>query len=116
MLRGQVSFGDIITRDQYSNVHLVATGNVAGDAMGLSAAPMLASAIDALAQSYDFVVIDVGAVPEIAAERLTPLAARAVLVAPDAASSAARSARERLLAAGFPDVTLALGAADVVAA
>jgi Mrp family chromosome partitioning ATPase/capsular polysaccharide biosynthesis protein len=116
LLRGQVSFGDIITRDQYSNVHLVATGNVAGDAMGLSAAPMLASAIDALAQSYDFVVIDVGAVPEISAERLTPLAARAVLVASDATSPAARSARERLLAAGFPDVSVALGAADVAAA
>ena len=116
LLRGQVSFGDIITRDQYSNVHLVATGNVAGDAMGLASAPMLASAIDALAQSYDFVVIDVGAVPEIAAERLTPLAARAVLVAPDAASPAARSARERLLAAGFPDVSLTLGAANVAAA
>jgi hypothetical protein len=55
-------------------------------------------------------------VPEIAAERLTPLAGRAVLVAPDATSPAARSARERLIAAGFPDVSLALGAADVAAA
>jgi uncharacterized protein involved in exopolysaccharide biosynthesis/Mrp family chromosome partitioning ATPase len=116
LLRGQVSFAGVITRDQYSNVHLVTTGNVAGDAMGLSAAPMLASAIDALAQSYDFVVIDAGAVPEIAAERLAPLAVRAVLVSPDAASPAARSARERLLAAGFPDVSLALGAAGVAAA
>ena len=115
LLRGQVSFGDIITRDQYSNVHLVATGNVAGDAIGLAAAPMLASAVDALAQSYDFVIIDVGAVPEIAVERLTRLAARAVLVAPDGASPAARSARERLLAAGFPDVSLALGATEVAA-
>jgi Mrp family chromosome partitioning ATPase len=116
LLRGQVSFGDVITRDQYSTLNLIATGNVAGDAMGLAAAPMLPSAIDALSQSYDFVVIDAGAVPEIAAERLVPLAARAVLVTPDAASPAARSARERLLAAGFPDVSLALGAQNVAAA
>jgi uncharacterized protein involved in exopolysaccharide biosynthesis len=116
LLRGQVSFGDIITRDQYSSLNLIATGNVAGDAAGLAAAPMLPSAIDALSQSYDFVVIDAGAVPEIAAERLPPLAARAVLVAPDAASPAARSARERLLAAGFPDVSLTLGAQNVAAA
>ena len=116
LLRGQASFGDIITRDQYSNLHLVATGNVAGDAMGLSGAPMLQSAIDALAQSYDFVIIDAGAVPEIAAERIAPLATRAVLVAPDAASPAARSARERLMAAGIPDVSLTRGAADAVAA
>jgi uncharacterized protein involved in exopolysaccharide biosynthesis len=116
LLRGQVSFGDVITRDQYSTLNLIATGNVAGDAMGLAAAPMLPSAIDALSQSYDFVVIDAGAVPEIAAERLPPLAARGVLVASDAASPAARSARERLLAAGFPDVSLTLGAQNVAAA
>jgi hypothetical protein len=52
----------------------------------------------------------------MAVERLVPLSARAVLVAPDAASPAARSARERLLAAGFPDVSLALGGADAAAA
>jgi Mrp family chromosome partitioning ATPase len=116
LLRGQVSFSDVITRDQYSTVHLVATGNVAGDAAGLAAAPMLPSALDALAQSYEFVVIDAGAVPDIAVERLTPLAAHAVLVATDASGHAARSARERLIAAGFPDVSLTLGAVDVAAA
>lgn len=116
LLRGQASFGDIISRDQYSNVHLIATGNVAGDAMGLSSAPMLAAAIDALAQSYDFVIVDAGAVPELAAERLAQFAARAVLVTPDAASPAARSARERLLAAGVRDVSLTPGAPNVVAA
>jgi Mrp family chromosome partitioning ATPase len=116
LLRGQVSFGDIISRDQYSNVHLVATGHVAGDGAALAAAPMLPSAIEALAQSYDFVVIDAGAVSDAAVERLAPLSARAVLVAPDAASPAARSARERLIAAGFPDVSLALGGADAAAA
>jgi len=32
LVRGAASFGDIITRDQYSNVHLIATGDVGNDA------------------------------------------------------------------------------------
>jgi hypothetical protein len=37
-------------------------------------------------------------------------------VTPDAASPAARSARERLTAAGFADVSLLLGGANAAAA
>ena len=37
LVAGAASFGDIITRDQYSNVHLVATGNVGGDDRALRA-------------------------------------------------------------------------------
>jgi polysaccharide biosynthesis transport protein len=115
LMRAQVSFGDIITRDQFSKVHLIATGNVGGDAAGLAGSPMLAGALGALAQSYDFVVVDLGAVSDIAAA-VAPLSARAVLVTPDAASPAARSARERLTAAGFADVSLLLGGANAAAA
>jgi Mrp family chromosome partitioning ATPase len=115
LLSGQASFGDIITRDQFSNVHLIAAGNVAGAAADLAASPMLPSALDALAQSYDFVVVDLGAVPEMA-PGLMPIATHAVLVAPDAAGAAARSARERLAAAGFADVSLLLGGAEAAAA
>src|SRR5699024_1850534 len=41
LLRGQASLADVSTRDQFSNVHLVATGNVGGDGPGLAASPML---------------------------------------------------------------------------
>ncbi len=115
LLRGQASFGEIITRDQFSNVHLIATGNVAGEGASLAASPMLPGAIEALAQSYDHVVLDVGAVPEVAPEYFTPLAGRAVLVAPDAAALAGRSARDRLVSAGF-DVSVLLGGAEAAAA
>ena len=116
LLRGQTSFGEIITRDQFSNVHLIATGNVAGEGASLVASPMLPGAIEALAQSYDHVVLDVGAVTEVAPEYFTPLAARAVLVAPDAAALAGRSARDRLVSAGFGDVSVLVGRAEAAAA
>ena len=56
LVRGTASFGDIITRDQYSPVHLVATGNVGNEVPALAASPMLATAIEALVRSYDHVV------------------------------------------------------------
>ena len=51
LLRGATSFGEIITRDQFSNVHLISTGNVAGEGAVLASSPMLASAIEALGQN-----------------------------------------------------------------
>lgn len=116
LVRGTASFGDIITRDQYSNVHLIATGAVGNDGAALAASPMLATVIEALVRSYDHVIIDVGSAAEIAVERFAPLAQRAVLVASDPANPATRAARERLLMAGFADVALLAGAGQVAAA
>jgi succinoglycan biosynthesis transport protein ExoP len=116
LIRGAASFGDIITRDQYSNVHLVATGDVGNDAAALAAAPMLSTVIEALVRSYDHVVIDAGSAPDVAVERFAPLAPRAVLVAADPAAPATRAARERLIASGFVDVTLLAGGAQAAAA
>ena len=116
LVRGTASFGDIITRDQYSNVHLVATGNVGSDCEALAASPMLATVIEALAQTYNHVVIDVGSAADVAAERFAQLAQRAVLVAADPANPATRAARERLVMVGFADVSLLAGATQAVAA
>jgi succinoglycan biosynthesis transport protein ExoP len=116
LVRGAASYGDIITRDQYSSVHLVATGNVGNDGPALAASPMLATVIEALVRSYDHVVIDVGSVADIAVERFAPLATRAVLVAADPANPATKAARERLMRAGIAEVTLLAGAPQVVAA
>jgi len=116
LVRGTASFGDIITRDQFSNVHLVATGNVGPDGPALAASPMLATVIEALVRSYNHVVLDVGSAADVAVERFAPLAQRAVLVAADPANPATRAARERLMMAGFADVTLLAGAAQVAAA
>ena len=85
-------------------------------AAALAASPMLATVIEALVRSYDHVVIDVGSAADIAVERFAPLATRAVLVAADPANPATRAARERLMMAGFADVTLLAGAPQVAAA
>jgi MinD-like ATPase involved in chromosome partitioning or flagellar assembly len=116
LVRGTASFGDIVTRDQFSNVHLVATGHVGSDAAVLSASPMLATAIEALVRSYDHVLLDVGAASEVAVERFAPLAPRAVLIAADPANPATRAVRERLVAAGFADVMLVAGGMQTAAA
>ncbi len=97
-------------------MHLVATGNVGNDGAALAASPMLATVIEALVHSYDHVVIDVGSAADVAVERFAPLAQRAVLVAADPANPATRAARERLMMAGFADVTLLAGSAQSVAA
>jgi succinoglycan biosynthesis transport protein ExoP len=116
LVRGTASFGDIITRDQYSAVHLVATGQVGADGPALAASPMLATVIEALVRSYDHVVIDIGAASDIAVERFVGLATLAVLVASDPVNPGTRATRERLMMAGFADVTLMAGTPQVVAA
>ena len=116
LARGSASFGDIITRDQHSRVHIVATGNVGSDAGSLYASPMLTTVIEALARSYDHVVIDAGSAGEVALERLAPLAQRAVLVTGDPANPITRTARERLMMAGLPDVAVLAGGAQAAAA
>ena len=116
LIRGTASFGDIITKDQHSNVHLVATGNVGNDAAALAASPMLATVIEALVRSYDHVVIDAGSAADMAVERFAPLAPRAVLVAADPAAPVTRAAHDRMIATGFGEVTVLSGASQAAAA
>jgi tyrosine-protein kinase Etk/Wzc len=116
LARGTASFGDIITRDQYSSVHLVATGDVGNEAATFAVSPVLATAIEALARSYDHVVIDVGSAAEVAVERFAPLAQHAVLVTGDPANPATRAVRDRMTMAGMADVEVLPGGAQVVAA
>ena len=116
LVRGQAGFGDIITRDQYSQVHLVATGNVGSDAMALSMSPYLSTIVEALAQSYNFVVLDIGSVADVPAEYFARLAQRSVLVASDPMAPQTHSARERLAMSGYGDVMLLAGATEANAA
>jgi len=116
LVRGSASFGDIITRDQYSNVHLVAAGNVGNDGALIAASPALATVIEALTHSYNHVVIDIGSAADIAVERFASLATHAVLVAVDPTHPATKAARERLMMAGFADITLLVGRVQSAAA
>lgn len=116
LVRGTASFGDIVTRDQHSRLHIVATGKVGNDIVTLASSPMLATVIEALSHSYDHVVIDAGAAGDVASERLAPLAKRVLLVAADPSSAVTRAVRERLLQAGYSDVAVVAGGAQAVAA
>ncbi len=116
LVRGQAGFGDIITRDQYSQVHIVATGNVGSDAAALTASPHLSTIIDALAQSYNFIVVDVGSVADAPVEYFARLAQRSVLVTADPVAAQTRSARERMAMSGYGDVMLLAGATEASAA
>jgi Mrp family chromosome partitioning ATPase len=109
LVRGQASFGEIITRDRFSQLHLVAVGHIGADGPAILVSQRLATTIDTLARAYDHVVVDAGALPEAAIERLARLAPRAVLVATNVTNPATAAARERLIAAGFGDVAMLLG-------
>jgi MinD-like ATPase involved in chromosome partitioning or flagellar assembly len=110
LARGAASFADIVTRDKYSSVHLIATGRVAGDAQSILSSPRLVITLEALARTYDNVVIDAGAIGDAALHPLARMAPRAILVAIDLADPATLSARQQLMVAGFADVTLIQGA------
>jgi hypothetical protein len=74
------------------------------------ASPQLALALQALAQSYEYVVIDAGAMPQNGAERIAQFAPRAALIADSVDASQTVACRDRLVAAGFTTVSVLVAA------
>ena len=105
--RGSASFGSIVTRDRFSPVHLIAAGQAAGDHSAILASPRLAMTFDALLHAYDHVLLDGGCMTDAAVPLLPRFAPRAVLVTGDPKD--ADAARDRLLGAGFVEVTVLAG-------
>src|SRR5262249_20572109 len=68
VVRGTASFGEVIMRDKLSRLHLVAAGRIGADSAALLAAPRLAMMVEALARTYDYVIIDAGTTFEAAVE------------------------------------------------
>ncbi|MGH6770830.1 MAG: GumC family protein [Xanthobacteraceae bacterium] len=112
LVQGAVSFGQIITRDKYSRMHVITAGKAPVGGNAIMSSSRLSITLEALARSYDYVVVDAGALPDLSAERLAHLAPRAVLVANDIDGPVTEAARERLLAAGFPNVSVLANAPD----
>jgi uncharacterized protein involved in exopolysaccharide biosynthesis len=106
LIRGSASYGDIITRDRHSRAHVIMAGRLPADHDTIIASQRLAVTLEALAHSYDHLVIDAGALPHIAAERFAEFAPRAVLVANVIDDLATIEAREELLRAGFTEVSM----------
>jgi len=108
LVRGTASFGDIITRDQISRLQIVAAGSVGNDPDGLWSSHMLPAALGALAQSYDYLVIDAGAQSDVALDPLVTAAPRAVLVGGDTPAKSLKAMAGQISSAGF-EVTVLTG-------
>jgi uncharacterized protein involved in exopolysaccharide biosynthesis/Mrp family chromosome partitioning ATPase len=109
MARGTASFGDIITRDRASRLHLVATGQVGNDTDNIIVSQMLWAALDALAQSYDYLVIDAGSQIGAALAQLAACAPCAVLIGGARKPAALNAQTGELQAAGFAEVSVLSG-------
>ena len=109
LVHGVASFDNIITKDQYSRLHLVAAGQVGDDAGGLIHSQMLAAAIGALAQSYDHMVIDAGSQSETSLAPIVAMAPRAVLVGGDAPVNSLEALADDMQSAGFVEVMVLTG-------
>jgi uncharacterized protein involved in exopolysaccharide biosynthesis/Mrp family chromosome partitioning ATPase len=104
LMLGEASFGQVITRDKLSPVHLVGAGRPGTD-RALLQSPRLRLALDALLRVYDHVLLDAGTATDLPARLLTENA-RAILVPDPSMSPEARTRmREQLQAIGFGSVT-----------
>jgi polysaccharide biosynthesis transport protein len=113
LAEGTASFADIITRDRQSRLHLISSGRSPTGRGQILAAQNMATSFAALARSYDRVVFAAGAVGGSALAAIAATAPRAVLVAGALSGAGLTAARQRLLDAGFEDVTvMAEAAAD----
>ena len=107
---GTASFSGIITKDKQSALNLLTSGRTAADRLAILSAPGMAPTFAALARSYDHLVLDAGALggPEMAA--IAEIAPHAFLLTESATGVATAAGRERLIDAGFDDVTVLVGA------
>lgn len=113
LMQASASFGQIITKDRLSGVHIVGAGHNPDPT--LLQFPRLGLAIDALARAYDHVVLDAGTATDLPTS-LIAQNAQAVIVPDPAITPAARAAmRDQLVEAGFTDVTILTGAAQEAA-
>ncbi|MEH2477816.1 succinoglycan biosynthesis transport protein ExoP [Nitrobacteraceae bacterium AZCC 2146] len=105
LMLGEASFGQVITKDKMSRVHMVSAGRAGAD-RALLQSPRLTMALDALLRVYDHVLLDAGTAADLPAGLLTSQA-RAVVV-PDASMSleACNLMSEQLKAVGFSDVVM----------
>ncbi len=106
---GTASFGSIITKDRQSSVHLISSGHTPTDRSEILASAIVPVSFEALSRSYDYVVIAAGAIGGSELDDVAAIAPSAVLVAGTLTNAGTASAKDRLLNAGFEDVTVVVG-------
>jgi Mrp family chromosome partitioning ATPase len=109
LARGDASFANVITRDRFSRLQVIAAGRVGNDAMAIYKSERVAVGLDALARAYDHVIIDAGGVQSIVSERIARLAPCAVLVGGAVDTAKVNAVREHLAQAGFTDIAVFTG-------
>src|ERR1700719_1192754 len=100
------SFSDIITKDRQSSLHLISSGQLPAERGEILAAPNMSTSFDALARGYGRVIVAAGAIFGPDLEAISAIAPHAILVAGSLTDAGTASARQRLLDAGFADVTV----------
>jgi succinoglycan biosynthesis transport protein ExoP len=105
LMLGEASFGQVITRDRLSRVHLVSAGRPGTD-RALLRSPRLTLALDALLRVYDHVLLDAGTATDLPAELLTARARAVVVPDPAMAADARTLMCDQLKAVGFSAVAM----------
>ncbi|MDB5500371.1 MAG: lipopolysaccharide biosynthesis [Tardiphaga sp.] len=117
LMLGTASFGEVITKDTLSRVHMVSAGRAGSDRAQLQS-PRLTMALDALLRVYDHVLLDAGTAADLPAGLLTENG-RAIVVPEATMSGEARELMcEQLKAVGFSEVVMLRSApkpADAIA-
>ncbi|MGO4715621.1 GumC family protein [Bradyrhizobium sp. 2TAF24] len=111
LMLGSANFGQIISRDRLSQVHLVGAGRASRDRTLLQS-PRLALAVDALLRVYDHVLLDAGTAADLPAALLSSNAQAVVIPDPAMDAPARAFMAEQLRATGFLGVTMLSGPAD----
>jgi Mrp family chromosome partitioning ATPase len=114
LVRGTASFAQIITRDRFSRVQVIPAGRAGLDAAAVLGSERLIIAFDALARTYDHIVIDASVAPHAMGVRIARLAPCAVLVATGLAASKSDAIRDHLVTAGFSDIAVFTGTAPAL--
>jgi len=105
LMQGEASFGQVITRDRSTALHLVSAGRPGFD-RALLQSPRLILALDALLRVYDHVLLDAGTAADLPAELLTAQAQAVVVPAPTMPQDARAKMAEQLAAVGFSKVAM----------
>lgn len=105
LMLGEASFGQVITRDRLSPLHLVGAGRPDAD-RSLLQSPRLAIALDALLRVYDHVLLVAGTATDLPAKLLTEQARAIVVPDPSMNADARMRMSSQLKAIGFATVTM----------
>jgi polysaccharide biosynthesis transport protein len=108
VISGVASFGQIISKDKLSRVHVVHYGRSELPIEALLNARQFAVMMEALRRAYDHVIIDAGTISGDCF-RLAAVASRCVLIARDRTEPATTAAFQMLSGAGFTEIAIMTG-------